>query len=113
MGGGRAGEGRRRSEKRTENSSEDLILHIRVLLLKFYFCLCVPLHPSVPMCNAVACESQKRASDALEPDVGAGSFASIALALTTKPCLHLLMMEQATERKTRCQPGSPFPRGGR
>lgn len=32
--------------------------------------------------------------------------------LTTEPCLHLFMMEQATERKTGCQPGLPFPGEG-
>jgi hypothetical protein len=34
---GRGGEGRRRGEKRKENSLEDAILHFSVLLLNFYF----------------------------------------------------------------------------
>lgn len=72
------------------------------------------------LCSVVAGGSQKRASDALQPELqvlvtclmwvlGAtpGSFASTALA--TEPCLHLLMMEQAAERKTGRQPGFPCP----
>lgn len=87
-----------------------------------FLCMCtnVHLHTRMSLCSVVAGGSHKRASDALQPELqvvvtclmwvlGAilGSFSSTALA--TEPCLHLLIMKQATERKTGCQPGFPFP----
>lgn len=36
-----------------------------------------------------------------------GSFIG---AVHIEPCLHLLMMERAMERKARCLPGLPFPK---
>lgn len=48
---GRGGEGRRRGEKRKENSLEDAILHFSVLLLNFYLCVHIYICIIVFLCG--------------------------------------------------------------
>lgn len=81
-----------------------------------YYYVCVPCRCLCTPKEGVRCLGAAVTSGCGLPDVSAGSHTWVLCehipALTTEPCLYLLMLEQAIERKTRGRPGLPLPGEG-
>lgn len=77
-----------------------------------YYYICVPCRCLCMSKEGVRCLGAAVTSGCGLPDVSAGSHTWVLCehirALTTEPCLYLLMMEQVIARKMRCRPELPF-----